>query len=64
MSKGLLQFAREVKQEGRKVTWPSRKETVMTTVVVLIMVFITAMFLLFADWVISSSVEFILNLGR
>ena len=60
MSKG-LQFAREVKQEGQKVTWPTRKEVVMTTIVVFIMVFFLSMILLFADWVISSSVEFILG---
>lgn len=60
MSKG-LQFAREVKQEGQKVSWPTRKEVVMTTIVVFIMVFFLSMILLFADWVISSSVEFILG---
>jgi preprotein translocase subunit SecE len=60
MAKG-LQFFREVRQEGMKVTWLTRKETVTTTVIVFIMIFIMSMFLLFADWVISTSVKFILG---
>lgn len=59
----LIQFFRETRQEGAKVTWPTRKETVTTTIVVFIMVFIMSLFLLFADWVISLLVEFILGLG-
>lgn len=64
MSKDILKFAREVRQEGQKITWPTRKETVTTTIVVLIMVFIVSMFLLFADWIISSGIELILNIGK
>ena len=56
-----LQFLREVRQEGQKVTWPTRKEVVTTTIVVVIMIFIMSMFILFADWVISSAVEFVLG---
>ncbi len=63
MSKNLAQFAREVRQETLKVSWPSRKETITTTIVVFIMVFIMAMLLLFSDWVISSAIKFILTLG-
>jgi len=63
MSKDLVQFVREVKSETQKVTWPSRKETTTTTIVVFIMVFIMSMFMLFADWVISSGVKFILTIG-
>lgn len=64
MSKGVVQFAQQVKQEARKVTWPTRKETVTTTIVVLIMVFIMSMILLFADMIISHSIEFILGMGK
>ncbi|MBL8713963.1 MAG: preprotein translocase subunit SecE [Alphaproteobacteria bacterium] len=63
MSKNIAQFAREVRQETLKVSWPSRKETVTTTIVVFIMVFIMSMILLFSDWVISSAIKFILTLG-
>ena len=64
MAKNLLQFAREVRLEGNKVTWPTRKETITTTIVVFIMVAVMAVILLFSDWVISSAVEFILSFGR
>ena len=64
MAKNLLQFAREVRLEGNKVTWPTRKETVTTTIVVFIMVAFMAVILLFSDWVISSAVEFVLSFGR
>lgn len=63
MAKDIAQFAREVKQETQKVTWPTRKEVTTTTIVVFIMIFIMSMFLLFADWVISSGVQFVLTLG-
>ena len=63
MSKNIAQFAREVRQETLKVTWPTRKETVTTTIVVFVMVFIRSMILLFSDWVISSAIKFILTLG-
>ncbi len=60
MAKG-LGFIREVRQEAQKVTWPTRKEVVLTTIVVFIMIFIMAMILLFADFVISNGIEFILG---
>ena len=56
------QFVREVKQEARKVTWPTKKETWLSMVVVLVMVVISAIFFLFADWVISTVVQTILGL--
>ena len=37
-------FIREVKQEGSKITWPTRKETLITTAMVLIMVVIFSIF--------------------
>jgi preprotein translocase subunit SecE len=60
----LFQFAREVKQEGQKVTWPQRRETLMTTFVVFLMVVAFALMLMLADWMISSTVKFILGLGQ
>lgn len=56
-----LRFIREVKQEGQKVTWPTRKEVVTTTIVVFIMIFILSMILLVADSAISTGIEFILG---
>ncbi|MCE9508372.1 MAG: preprotein translocase subunit SecE [Alphaproteobacteria bacterium] len=63
MSKNLAQFIRETRQESMKVTWPSRKETVTTTIVVFIMIFFMAMVLMLADGLISVIVKFILKLG-
>ncbi len=63
MSKNLVQFFRETRQEALKVTWPTRKETVTTTIVVFIMIFIMSMILLMADGLISIGIKFILGLG-
>lgn len=50
-----LAFFRQVRAEMAKVTWPSRRETWVSTVMVLIMVVLAAIFLFVADWVISSA---------
>ena len=57
------QFIREVRQEVAKVTWPTRKETTITTTMVFIMVFLAALFFVLVDWVLKNFVEFILGLG-
>ena len=54
---------RQVRQEVSKVTWPMRKEAVVTTVMVFIMVFIMALFFLGVDKLLSSAVRWILSLG-
>lgn len=55
-----IQFLREVKIELSKVTWPSRKQTIGSTVVVLVFVFIIALFLGMVDIGLSSLVRLIL----
>lgn len=55
------QFAREVRQEVSKVTWPSRKETLVTTGMVFIMVIICAIFFLIVDFIFSNVIQFILG---
>jgi len=57
------QFIREVRQEANKVTWPTKKETGVTTVMVFIMVFIAAVFFLLTDQVIAWLVKLVLGLG-
>ena len=57
------QFVREVRQEVSKVTWPTRKEAVTTSIMVFIMALIAALFFLFADTVISSIIRLILGFG-
>ena len=52
-----LKFAREVRGEVAKVTWPSRRETGMTTLMVVIMAVFTAIFFLLVDQVIGFAVR-------
>jgi preprotein translocase subunit SecE len=58
-----LTFIQEVRQEVSKVTWPTWKEVRITTIMVLIMVSLTAIFFLIADQVIGYVVSLILRLG-
>jgi preprotein translocase subunit SecE len=55
-----IQFLREVRIELGKVTWPSRKQTIGSTVVVLVFVFVIALFLGVIDIGLSSLVRLIL----
>ena len=57
------QFAAEVRQETRKITWPSWKETWITSVMVFIMVTVTAVFFLVADGALSFLLQQILKLA-
>ncbi len=56
-------FAQQVRQETAKIIWPSRKETVITTVTVFIMVTFASVFLYVVDLAIAVSVRWILGLG-
>ena len=58
-----IEFIRQVRQEVGKVTWPTRKETGVTTVMVLIFVAIMAVFFLLVDQVIAWVVRLVLGLG-
>ncbi|WP_343561384.1 preprotein translocase subunit SecE [Kiloniella sp. b19] len=57
------QFVREVRQELAKVTWPTRKETLVTTAMVFVMVTFIATFFFLVDQLLSVGVEAILGLG-
>ena len=52
-----VQFAREVRAEARKIVWPSRKETWITSVMVLIMVLLAATFF----WIVDAALGFIFS---
>jgi preprotein translocase subunit SecE len=56
-----LQFLREVKVELKKVTWPSRKQAIGSTVVVLILAMIVSLFLGVVDMGLSGLIRVILN---
>ncbi len=57
------QFAREVRQEVSRVTWPSRKETLVTTGLVLGMSALAAVFFLLADQLIQLVMRFVFKIG-
>ena len=58
-----VQFFREVRAEMRKITWPTRRETWITTAMVMIMVVITAVFFFLVDLGLSFGITQILKLG-
>ena len=57
------QFVQEVRQEVAKVTWPTRKESGLSTVMVLFMVVLAALFFLLVDQILSAGVRLIFGLG-
>jgi preprotein translocase subunit SecE len=60
---GPVEYLRQVRSELKKVTWPSRKETTVSTVAVFVMVTIAAIFLFVADQVMATLVRFLLGIG-
>jgi len=58
-----FKFFQEVRQETNKVTWPSRRETAITTAMVFVFAAISAIFFLLADQVIRFAVTTILRIG-
>ncbi len=58
-----IQFFREVKVELQKVTFPTRQETVGSTVVVLVLTAIIAIYLGFSDWLLARIVKMLLQVG-
>lgn len=57
------QFVRQVRQEVGKVTWPTRKETTISTIMVFIMVVLASLFLLLIDQLLAGGVKLIFGLG-
>jgi preprotein translocase subunit SecE len=58
-----IEFFRQVRQEVSRVTWPTRKETTMTTAVVFLMVFLAAVFFFLVDQVLAHGVRLLLGAG-
>ena len=58
-----LEFIRQVRQEAAKVTWPSRRELAISTVMVFIFVFIAALFFFAVDSVLALAVQWVIGLG-
>lgn len=56
-------FVREIRQEMEKVTWPTRKETMVSTGMVLALAALAATFFVFVDWVIATLIRIILGIA-
>ena len=58
-----FQFLQQVRTETAKVTWPTRRETAITTVMVFIMALLAAIFFLLVDQVLAFGVGLLLGIG-
>jgi|TARA_Y100001970_G_scaffold141655_1_gene174320 preprotein translocase subunit SecE len=61
--KNPLKFFQEVKQEAFKVTWPTGKETMQGTLMVITMAIIASLFFLLLDQILKFFLDIILNVG-
>ena len=59
MLKKINDFINETKSEVSKVTWPKKKETMMTSLAIFFMVILAAFFFLFVDWFFSTLIKFV-----
>jgi preprotein translocase subunit SecE len=59
-----LKFVQEVRAETSKVTWPTRNEVVVTTLMVFVLVFLASVFFFLADQVLSWIVSLLLGLAN
>ena len=59
-----VEFLQQVRTEASKVVWPSRRETLITTALVLAMAVFASVFFLAVDWVLQEVVSLILGFGR
>ena len=58
-----LKFIQEVKQEAFKVTWPTGKETIQGTLMVVAMAIVAALFFLLLDQILKFFLEMVLSIG-
>ena len=58
-----VEFFRQVRQEVAKVTWPTRKETTITTLMVFAMVVLASIFFLIVDSALSTAITSLLGFG-
>ncbi len=58
-----IEFLQEVRQETSKVTWPTRKETGISTAMVFLFVFLASIFFLIVDQILQFGVKFVFGFG-
>ena len=61
MKVSIAQSVRQVKQEVSKITWPTRKETMQGSVIVIVMSVLIALFLFFIDMIFAGIIQAILE---
>ena len=59
-----VEFYQQVRAETAKVTWPTRRETLITTAMVFVMVFLASIFFLVVDQILRFGVSTLLTLGH
>ena len=59
-----FEFLQQVRAEGAKVTWPTRRETLITTGIVVLMVVVASIFFVSVDQTIRLAVAYIMSLGH
>ena len=59
-----FEFFQQVRNETSKVTWPSRRETLITTVMVFVFTAVAAIYFLVVDWVIRTGMSTLLSFLR
>lgn len=60
----LLQYVRESVEEVRKVTWPSKQDTLKYSIIVIGLCVILALFFVGLDWVLALGVEKLVSLKK
>ena len=59
-----LVFLQQVSSEAKKIVWPTRRETAISTVMVFIFVVMASLFFLAADQLLSLGISYLLGVGR
>ena len=57
------QFVRQVRQEVQKITWPTRRDTLISSAIVILLVIIFSLFFLLTDQIWSFSIKKIIQFG-
>ena len=61
MATNPLEFIQQVRVEAGKIAWPSRAETVTTTVFVIILVLFAGLFLFAVDFILGALIKWVLS---
>jgi len=60
---GPVKYVGQVRQEARKVVWPTTRETITTTILVMVMVILMGIFFFIVDWALATIIKLFLGLG-